>query len=231
MVVVADSKYLSRTIQREGPEANLIERTLNSISRLAGPSGVVLREPRLPTGFPDLVLAKPHRDWATWKSSPVCKLSSMELSLVHHVAGKTSSSLNEVADTLGWSPQQISNKVGRLQDQGFLFADSGGGVRVGEKLKAFMPQRIIAVEAKVHDWRNAINQAVANTWFASESYILLPAEIGRSTVGDEASRLGIGVLVFDGKQTYVTSRAVEHSLPRSYGSWLVANLVGMSLAG
>ena len=85
----------------------------------------------------------------------------------------------------------------------------------------FIATRIVAVEAKIRDWRRALHQAVANTWFASHSYVLMPAERLSRSVCRHAAPLGIGVMSYDGTRLAVRQRARRLSIPSSYGSWLV----------
>jgi hypothetical protein len=70
-------------------------------------------------------------------------------------------------------------------------------------------------------WREALEQATANLWFASHSYILVPALNCLRVICEEAKKIGIGVLVFDGKQTRTVLRPRKQPIPASYGSWLI----------
>lgn len=58
---------------------------------------------------------------------------------------------------------------------------------------------IIAIEAKLRDWRGALQQAYRNTSFASESYVLMPhAAIPRVLAhAIEFSRRGVGICVVE----------------------------------
>lgn len=54
---------------------------------------------------------------------------------------------------------------------------------------------VIAFEAKLHDWREAMHQAYRNTCFAHESYVVLPCHVARRAVRSdiEFTRRGVGV--------------------------------------
>ena len=97
------------------------------------------------------------------------------------------------------------------------------GIRYAPRSVAdvFVAKRIVAIEAKMSAWREALEQAAANLWFASHSYILVPALNCLRSICEEAKKLGIGVLVFDGKQTRTALRPRRQPIPASYGSWLI----------
>jgi hypothetical protein len=84
--------------------------------------------------------------------------------------------------------------------------------------KIFAVRRIVAVEAKVSEWRAALNQAFLNTWFTPESYILIPTLPRKTALLEAALQRGIRVLCKERTQwdlvPYVTGA------PRSYASWL-----------
>jgi hypothetical protein len=85
--------------------------------------------------------------------------------------------------------------------------------------RSFAASKIIAVEAKVGKWTEVLNQALLNTWFASESYVLVPQLPSQPQLA-EAQRLGIGVCSLDDqKVAEVASESTR--LPRSYASWML----------
>ena len=107
-----------------------------------------------------------------------------------------------------------------LLDSGLAF-ERGGYFQARSTRKTFHLSRIIAIEAKIDDWSGAIRQAAANTWFASESYILIPPKRVLDAVSQAAQDIGVGVLVFDGDETTVIVRSFRRRIPLSYGSWLL----------
>lgn len=97
----------------------------------------------------------------------------------------------------------------------------GNLVSVRSLSSVFPVMHIVAVECKVNDWRRVLRQAAANTWFASESYILIPSRDDWSSVREEAKRTGVGVLTWDSKRVAKILDARRRRLPSSYGSWIV----------
>jgi hypothetical protein len=84
---------------------------------------------------------------------------------------------------------------------------------------SFAVRRIIAVEAKVAEWAAALDQASLNTWFASESYVLVPHVPRGERLLAAAKSLGVGVWARNSKAKYAVSTS-SANLPRSYASWL-----------
>jgi hypothetical protein len=75
---------------------------------------------------------------------------------------------------------------------------------------------IVAIEAKVTDWRKAISQAARNRIFAHKSFVALPEGVARR-VRREAlfAKLGIGILGVDGDDVRVVKLPRRH-LPRAW---------------
>jgi hypothetical protein len=107
-----------------------------------------------------------------------------------------------------------------------------GGVWVARALgRVFGLTDLIAVEAKVRDWRRALEQARLNRWFASASYVLLSAASVHEAVIARASTYGVGVVARHrkGHLADILEPAADE-IPGSYGSWLFNEWVGRSIA-
>jgi len=74
---------------------------------------------------------------------------------------------------------------------------------------------IIAIEAKLRDWRGALQQAYRNTSYASESYVLLPlAALPRALANAvEFTRRGVGVCVLQADRLRIAHPARRHDEP------------------
>jgi hypothetical protein len=95
--------------------------------------------------------------------------------------------------------------------------------------RVFGVRRIIAVEAKISNWGQALTQACNNQWFASESFVLGPFEEVPKALESGARRRGVGVWGCRGGQVVRPVRPRCGSLPISYVSWLFNEWVGRSL--
>lgn len=209
--------YPSFRQSRTGPEKELVDWFLEQklFQPRRGERVTIFREPRLPSGFPDLVAV-------VWKESVVAAwesarrdLAPVDLRVMHYLATTGSSTCDELLPVFGAG---VYTSLERLLAARMIFYKKGSWT--GRSLNSvFAARRIVAVEAKVAAWRVAVEQAFLNTWFAPESYILLPSLPRRSSVLEVAHTRGIGVLWREpvGCKMLPQSGAA----PRSYISWLL----------
>jgi hypothetical protein len=180
---------------------------------------VFFHEPVLPTGLPDLVAVYVRPAGLSMNRTRL-RLCSSHVRLLHylHLVGPVSQV--DATAQLNMS----ARKLGALLDD---LIDAELVVRRDQILDAKALQRIfgvkyiVAIEAKVRDWRKALEQAAANHWFASHSYILVPASDAVQRICANAAKLGIGVLVCQGEAVCVAAPAKSRPIPASYGSWLL----------
>ena len=179
----------------------------------AGCDVVVFREPRLPSGFPDLVIVSWDSKKAARWSQERASLAPVDLQLAHYIYLTGPSTQQKLQKVFAKS---IGKSIERLTAAGVLRAK--GAKWLLEPLSSiFAAREIIAVEAKMNKWKAALMQAELNTWFASSSYVLVPHVPRRSSLLERAKQLGIGVSTKN--RTTVEPIKADH-LPRSYMSWL-----------
>lgn len=203
-----------------GPEERflrrLLEHSLPTDKRL---QRMVFREPNLPVGLPDLVIAYPGQGGIEFCPERRA-LEPNHIRLMHHIYSVGGGSLDTISEALLLSSNQIESLVTDLERASVVHR-RGDFVSVRAFRDIFTLRRIVAVEAKIGDWRRALRQAAGNTWFASHSYIVIPPSRVLSDIVNEARSQGIGVWVFDGCSVTVAANSIEHALPTSYGSWLI----------
>jgi DNA-binding MarR family transcriptional regulator len=207
-------------IPTPGPELDLVTLALHSYLLNSAPaSPLVFREPELPTGFPDVVAVFCHA-YSAQPQPGRANLGPAHLRLLHHLYTVRHGSASDLASALGHSPRLTRRMLDELEHASLV--QRSGSTELARPIDSvFIARRIVAVEAKIHDWRRALRQAVANTWFASHSYVLLPAARISREVCQHAAHLGIGVMTFDGIRVAVRGLATRRQIPASYGSWLV----------
>jgi hypothetical protein len=207
--------------QRPGPESDLVGWFLHEWP-IVLPSryrATVFREPRIESGFPDLVVVIWDVAVAKrWRPSRV-EVRTPDLRIMHYLANhgpQTEEHLRNIFSA------PVSSGLERLSEASMVH-HCRGRWRARALSTCFAARQIIAIEAKVNEWASALLQAALNTWFASGSYVLLPRDPRKAGAASEAQALGVriwtkGTASLDGR----SGRAED--LPRSYASWLFNEL-------
>jgi len=222
---------LSTRAPQEGPERELVTSFLSRgiRQRHRGAYVTAFVEPRLETGFPDIVIAhwRP-RAFAGWNNSRP-PLGATDVRILHFLHGVRGADMETLCRMLDPRQARLADSLERLQLAQLVRLR--GDVWVPRALsRTFGIRDLIAVEAKVRDWRRALEQASLNKWFASRSYVLMPI----SSVGDSVLRhakdLGVGVIArCDDEEMKELLESPVDGVPRSYGSWLFNEWVGRSI--
>lgn len=209
--------FASRELQ-PGAEHRLIREFVHGL-RLHTAEGLdvtAFEEPRLPTGFPDLVLVVWNRATARQWQDARSNLGLADLKIAHLLA--TCGALSEPDIVRLSGGRSVRENLGRLLAAG-LAGKYRAEWRIVPLSRCFAVKEIIAFEAKVKASTKAIAQAHANAWFASRSYALFPARPKSSAILGAARSLGVGIWVH-GARPVAICRALRRSQPLSYASWL-----------
>jgi hypothetical protein len=201
---------------RSGPESDLVNWFIEQMP-LAIPRGcraTVFREPKLTSGFPDLVVVTwRERITKQWQNDRL-KITDAELRLLNHVV-RSGRCTNE--DLELHFEGNISRRTERLVSAGLL-RNVSGGWKARSLSASYAVEDIIAIEAKINDWSSVLSQAYVNKWFASQSYVLVPNMPRSEKVIAEAASLGIGIWTKQ-KGCCLEPTSNMSQLPISYASW------------
>lgn len=213
---------------RTGAEATLLDAFIENIAaRVEVPERcrlTLFREPRLDTGYPDLVAVVWEPGVAEKWSLVRNDLALSDIRLLQLLF--TSRGLNK--GELDCIRPAWKESVERLH-QAEMIQRHAGRWRTKSLRRLFAVREIVAIEAKVRPCARVLQQAWANTWFASRSYILIPERpSARFTAAARQSQLGVMTMSADES---LCATAPRLGLPRSYASWLFNEWSWRSLLG
>ena len=184
----------------------------------------ILSERQVGMRVPDLLIvrSKPSGDY-----TPL-RLSYFECVLIAATLKLGGATVADLAASTYSLPEQIGERIVRLVKLGLMFERSDS---VSVPLKALPAgARVVAVEAKLTRWREALQQARDCLRFANEAYIAMPATvIGRNAIAlSTCAEHGVGVIAVDPVDARVILPAEGH-LPCS-AEWvqILSNSVGFS---
>lgn len=213
-------KGVTYRARRAGPEAELVDEFLSALplNHARDSRVTILHEPGLGTGFPDLVLVvwREQRTRA-WPAARL-DLAADDFRVLQYLRARKRVPHIEFVQVVG--RRKASATAERLLAAG-VASNLGDVWKPASKRIAFAATKIVAVEAKLDNWSAVVQQARANSWFASKSYVLVPRATADQVA--EAQKLGLGVVTVTSSGT-VEVPAAQRALPRSYASWVVNDL-------
>ena len=152
-------------------EANLV----NDALRVGLPTDRTLpkevyREPKLPTGYPDVVIAYHAHELPEYLPRRA-SLTTQHMRLLHFIFLSRGISIPNLEAQLFYPRQKIRKLLDELVAAGLLRI-SDSFARSHSLGRIFGIRRIVAIEAKVSNWKKALEQASANTWLVSKCWVL-----------------------------------------------------------
>lgn len=221
---------LTRT-PRPGPELDMIEHETPGLIGLFACRDLELAlfwEPKVDVGFPDLVLAIFSPETYTHWSSVRNNLTTTDLKIVHELGNSRGMSIGCLEERLGYSRRQLARSIDKLNESGMVHRKNTHWY-LRSLSRIFGIHRLIAIEAKLSNWRDAFVQAKTNTWFASESYVLSPIKRPKATTRDRSTMYQVGILATGRGTPQKLVSVTPTRLPASYASWQFNEWIGRAL--
>lgn len=227
MAASVDMRFKKRT---EGPESILVNNFLSVYKKnnsSIDKEFTIFTEPFTGSGFPDLVIVQwddiKIKKWHPERSN----LRNIDLKILHHMmTNRNNFTFESLQEQLGYSNKKLECSLEKLSSASLVRHLKNDTFRVCSKNDAFYVKSIIAIEAKIRNWKNAFVQAETNFWFASESYVLLPGESLRNSIIDKAAESPAGLLSYCNNNYDIISKSERRSMPVSYCSWIFNEYVG-----
>lgn len=214
--------YSASTIFRQpttGPELDIVKAYCEEhLGNLDTPENLsIFMEPKLDSGFPDIVAVLWSNDVAKHWPQKRQLLTNTDLELVHHV--NLVERLPVVKLIKRFGTRKTSEMMLRISDAQIAEVTSEEIIKRPLD-EVFAVKRIIAIEAKIKDWSNGLQQAFQNTLFASESYLLLSALPNSQNLFNTAEKLGVGILDKNSSVCRPHLKPRIGDLPTSHAAWL-----------
>ena len=188
----------------------------------------VFVEPRIESGFPDIVFASYLPSITDNWSDRREMLDTYDLKLLSYLCNATDSLGAKLITKLGFSEKQTITSLEKLMDAK-LVSYRDRSWRVRELRDVFSLTKLIAVEAKLNDISRVVEQTHLNTWFASHSYALTNSARPQNETVKTFSRYGIG-LYCKGSHFRRIVEAKPYNLPSSYLSFQFNEWIGKTIS-
>jgi|GEM_PF-6397629 len=157
---------------------------------------------------------------------PLAGLTTFEAAIIATLMKARSLRDVTIARKLYSRLERISPRLRSLERQGILKEGSEG---VFALRPSAVPKtaHIVAVEAKLLRWREAVAQAVAYIGFANQAYVALPSEVIRDNMllHSAAVRNRVGLLAVEPERVSVVLSAPRHETRTADWIWLLSRTV------
>lgn len=188
----------------------------------------VFVEPRIDSGFPDVVFASYRPSILENWSSERSKIDVIDLKLLSFLCNMPNITGDMIISKLGFPERQALMSLEKLIDAK-LVVRRDNYWRACKTSEIFGITKLVAVEAKLNKINKVVEQSFHNTWFASHSYALTNAKNPHDSTIQSFMKFGVG-LYCQGKQFKKLIEAKQYALPSSYLSFQFNEWIGRTLA-
>lgn len=201
----------------DGPEDALVDDFLGRVPSTQGRYELTkFQEPQLGAWFPDLVIVFWEPEIANYWPSARRQLCGRDFRILQCLRGLGQAGTHTLSRFANYD---ITSSLERLLEADLIFQASHTW-RPRSVRDSFAVSRLVAVEAKIKNWKKGLTQARRNRWFASESYLLLDRLPTSTDVVQQVQSHDVGLLTCEGHLSEPVVTPVRRDLPRSYASWL-----------
>lgn len=174
--------------------------------RRANTTYQILTEQQIGACIPDLLVVRSKPD----KDRTPLRLSYFDCALIAAALKAGSVTVADLAAATYSAQEQIDKRIVRLVRLGVM-SEGAGGLKVRAQSLA-TNAHVVAVEAKLTRWRDAVAQARHYLRFANEAYIAMPARVisSNATALSACAESGIGVIAVDEVDAWVVLPAETH---------------------
>lgn len=187
----------------------------------------VFIEPRIISGFPDIVFACYNPKMLDNWPSERLNINHHDLKILSYFVNNRGQNGSEIISALRISEKQILSSLEKLLDAKMILRKNKGWYLRPLK-DIYGIKKLISVEAKVNNLKRVVEQSFINTWFASQSYVLTNVASPQPETIQNINKYGIGMYCKTEKFKKVIE-AKEFMLPSNYISFQFNEWIGNSL--
>jgi hypothetical protein len=197
--------------RRDGPESAIVTTVAHTVPDLleirARPLWIAGSLP-IGAGMPDLVIVSCQPKIVALARTEV---SSAQILAYLRVVRRASA--EKITERLGRPQKVIFSLLDSLLEVNAVIRDSNA-YSLSPEWREILPE-VVTIEAKVKDWRRAVQQASRNRIFAHRSFIALPNSIANRVQQEPTlGQLGIGLISVDEETGVILLREARRHQPK-----------------
>lgn len=193
--------------RRSGPEIIIedsVAKQIPSLFPCEGSLSWMAKSLSLGTSVPDLLIVVCNP-----QISSLPDLGLIDAHILSYLRSVGRARIDTIIDRIGVPQKKILHCMRNLIEVEIII-DNSPTYSLSPKWRNILSE-IISVEAKVKNWKEAVDQAIRNRIFAHKSYVALPSQIaGRIHMEKNINRFGLGIISVDDDGVRITRRARQH---------------------
>lgn len=213
----------------EGKEIELVRKFINykkvNFNVTDNRNLAIFLETKVGNSYPDIVFVEYNpENYLNWNDTRG-NLQKNEYKVLFHINTKVNASTEEIVEQLGSGWKRTITILEKLFDSNLI-------TRVNNRWSISRKEilsdvKIEAVEAKIKNWEQVLQQSIINNNFASESYSLSTVDaIPKNEILRKYQKLGIGIYLENGENFEKIKTARNNMMPSSYQSLIFSELIG-----
>jgi len=184
----------------------------------------IIQEPYTGFGYADLVCIIWDQSIRNKWSDKRNQLNTTDIKILHHLYNvKLFKEKSEITKELGFNLRKV-----KLLEAELVTMNKQNKIKIKLTKEIFFIKEIISIEAKLHNWKRALEQSVNNTYFSSQSYTLFPDKIITKRLLEEYINTDVGIISFE-KYYRVIKKPKRRTIPSSMSSWFFNEHIGREL--
>ena len=214
----------------EGEEFDMVKQFIKFKKEAFQPTATknmaIFVETKINNAYPDVIFAEydPRRyeDWPV----PRNNLTSADLKVLFFIYKKRNVTSQRLVEGLSVRYKSLLSSLEALWDAKLIERKNGAWIIANER-KIFGVKRLEAIEAKIGKWETVLQQAIINTAFASESFVLSKRKKEPDVdVVQRMRNFGIGIYLYNNKEFSCYTRANRNHFPLNYNSIYLNECIG-----
>ncbi len=186
----------------------------------------LIHEPYTGFGYADLVCLRWNKSiYEKWNSRRE-GLQEEDIKILHYLYNsQRAKTLIQIERDLGYKSKKLYKIIDRLISAELITENNKNRFKVRPLNDIFFIYEIIAVEAKIRDWKKALEQSFNNVFFASKSFSLFPEETINQNLLNAYGKTDVGVLAV-GKNYRQVLKPSKMRIPASLTAWRFNEMLG-----
>lgn len=222
-----DIGILNRKIT-EGKEIELVREYINfrknNFVASSNRKLAIFLESKVGNSYPDIVFVEFNpENYINWNDVRDGLLKE-EYKILYHIYAQKGINSKELVKQLGFSWKEITLSIEKLYDSELITRKNQKWIAEDHKI---MMYKIEAVEAKLNNWHEVLQQSIINKNFASESYALsLMQSKPKEDILYKFKRFGVGMYIKKGTLFERINKAKKVDIPVSFNSIVFNEWIG-----